>query len=152
MTRSDGLRALRAGMDNTPEEAGAVGELLDRIRLMEEAYEFFLAYAAQGLRSDADGGAGAEVRGYLNRLDEGIDGLDELVTRAAEERGLEPMERFRDFAQVMGEDASRAGATLRLVASRPSISSELVDNLNATIHLRALLLDLFVLGEILEES
>lgn len=139
-------------MASGPEVAGAVGELLDRIRRVEEAYEFFLAYAAQGLRSDADGGAGAELRGYLTRLDEGLVGLDELVTRAAEERGLEPMERFRDFARVVAEDATKAGATLRLVASRPSISSELVDNLNATIHLRALLLDLFVLGEILEES
>jgi hypothetical protein len=139
-------------MADGPEVAGAVGELQDRIGLVEEAYEFFLAYAAQGLRSDADGGAGAELRGYLTRLDEALAGLDALVIRAAEERGLEPAERFRDFAGVVGKDASNAGATLRLVASRPSISSELVDNLNATIHLRALLLDLFVLGEILEES
>jgi hypothetical protein len=139
-------------MASGPEVAGAVGNLLDRIHLVEEAYEFFLAYAAQGLRTDADGGAGAELRGYLTRLDEGLVGLDELVTRAAEERGLEPMERFQDFARVVAEDATKAGTTLRLVASRPSISSELVDNLNATIHLRALLLDLFVLGEILEEG
>jgi hypothetical protein len=139
-------------MDSPSEEGGAVGELLGRIRLVEEAYEFFLAYAAQGLRSDADGGAGAELRGYLTRLEEGLVGLDELVIRVAEERGLEPAERFRDFARVVAGDATRAGATLSLVASRPSISSELVDTLNATIHLRALLLDLFVLGEILEEG
>ena len=34
-----------------------------------------------------------------------------------------------------------------LVAAQPRISSELIDNLNASIHLRAVLTDLFLLSE-----
>lgn len=139
-------------MGEAPQVAASAQELLDRIHLVEEAYEFFLAYAAQGLRKEGEGGAGAELRSYLARLDEALTGLEELVLRSADDLGLEPADRFRDFADVVAEDARRAGAAIRLVASRPSISSELVDNLNATIHLRALLLDFFVLGEILEET
>ena len=41
-------------------------------------------------------------------------------------------------------------AAVRLVQAQPSISSQLVDNLNASIHLRALLTDLFLLDEILK--
>jgi len=34
--------------------------------------------------------------------------------------------------------------------AQPSISSQLVDNLNASIHVRALLTDLFLIDEILK--
>jgi hypothetical protein len=37
-----------------------------------------------------------------------------------------------------------------LVLAQPSISSQLIDNLNASIHLRALLADLFLVTEILD--
>jgi hypothetical protein len=38
-----------------------------------------------------------------------------------------------------------------VVLAQPAISSQLIDNLNASIHLRALLTDLFLLGEILRK-
>ena len=37
-----------------------------------------------------------------------------------------------------------------MVLAQPSISSQLVDNLNASIHLRALLTDLFLIDEVLK--
>jgi hypothetical protein len=37
-----------------------------------------------------------------------------------------------------------------LVLSQATISSQLIDNLNASIHLRALLTDLFLIDEILK--
>jgi hypothetical protein len=43
-----------------------------------------------------------------------------------------------------------ANGAVRLVLARPDISSQLVDNLNASIHLRALLTDLFVVDEALK--
>jgi hypothetical protein len=36
------------------------------------------------------------------------------------------------------------------VLAQPAISSQLIDNLNASMHLRALLADLFLVTEILE--
>ena len=47
-------------------------------------------------------------------------------------------------------DALKAGAALRLVLAQPAISSQLIDNLNASIHLRALLTDIFLLDESLK--
>jgi hypothetical protein len=38
------------------------------------------------------------------------------------------------------------------VLAQPTISSQLVDNLNASIHLRALLTDLFLIDEALKAS
>ncbi len=39
---------------------------------------------------------------------------------------------------------------MRLVLAQSTISSQLIDNLNASIHLRALLTDLFLVDEILK--
>ena len=40
-----------------------------------------------------------------------------------------------------------AQAAIRMVLMQPGISSQLVDNLNASIHVRALLTDVFLLDE-----
>jgi hypothetical protein len=39
---------------------------------------------------------------------------------------------------------------MELVLAQPAIGSQLIDNLNASIHLRALLADLFLVTEALE--
>ena len=39
---------------------------------------------------------------------------------------------------------------LRLVLAQPGISSQMIDNINASIHVRALLTDVFVVDEILK--
>ncbi len=49
---------------------------------------------------------------------------------------------------VIDRDARDAQAAVQLVLAQPSISSQLVDNLNASIHLRALLTDLFLIDEV----
>ena len=59
-------------------------------------------------------------------------------------------EQHRDFERVMGEDAAKALAAVRLVLAQPGISSQLVDNLNASLHLRALLTDVFLVDEVLK--
>jgi hypothetical protein len=51
---------------------------------------------------------------------------------------------------VLDRDARDALAALQLVQAQSSISSQLIDNLNASIHLRALLTDLFLVDEILK--
>jgi hypothetical protein len=53
------------------------------------------------------------------------------------------------FLAVLEGDASDSRAALDLVLAQPAISSQLIDNLNASVHLRALLTDVFLLGEVL---
>ena len=50
---------------------------------------------------------------------------------------------------MLDRDARDSLAAIKLVLAQSAISSQLIDNLNASIHLRALLTDLFLLGEIL---
>ncbi len=63
---------------------------------------------------------------------------------------LAPAERYQAFFAVLARDAADSVAAVELVLAQRAISSQLIDNLNASIHLRALLTDLFLLAEILE--
>jgi hypothetical protein len=56
------------------------------------------------------------------------------------------------FVDVLGEDARRAQAAVGLALACRSIGSQIVDDLNASIHLRALLTDLFVVDEVLRHT
>jgi hypothetical protein len=51
---------------------------------------------------------------------------------------------------VIEQDARRAQAAVQLVLAQPSIGSQLVDKLNASIHVRALLTDLFLVDSVLK--
>jgi hypothetical protein len=52
--------------------------------------------------------------------------------------------------KVLERDAADSVASIHLVLAQATISSQLIDNLNASIHLRALLTDLFLIDEILK--
>ena len=113
--------------------------LAGAIDVIEETYEFMLAYAAQGRVNDEDTSS-AGIRAYLKRSDEAMG-----VIAAATIEG-EPAQKFLD---VVRQDAAKTSAAFRLVLSQPAVSSQMIDNLNASIHLRALLTDLFILDEAL---
>jgi len=122
--------------------------VLERCTTVEECYERMLAYAARGLPTPP-AGADGEIRDLLGRAAEAVDGLAERFARAVRERGLEPADRYLAFLPVVERDAAATLAVLRLALAQASIGSQLVDNLNASLHLRALLTDLFLLGDVL---
>jgi hypothetical protein len=122
----------------------------ERCNTLEECYEFTLAYAAQGLPSDHGNQPGDEIRGYLHRTLNAIAGLVESCVTAVKEKGIQPEERYHAFFAVLDRDARDSLAAIELVLAQPAVSSQLIDNLNASIHLRALLTDLFLVSEMLK--
>ncbi len=108
-----------------------------------------LAYAGQGLPSDAGTQAGAPGSRVSDSRHSGADRIAASCTRAVEEAHLEPAAKIQAFIAVLDRDAHDSLAALELVLAQPVISSQLIDNLNASIHLRALLTDLFLIGEIM---
>jgi hypothetical protein len=123
-------------------------DLGDRCNAIEECYEFMLAYAAQGLPTDQGSQSGGQLREFLGRAVEAVSGLAAAYTAAVKQEGLLPAEQYRAFLAVLDRDASDSLAAIGLVLAQPAISSQLIDNLNASIHLRALLTDLFLIDEI----
>ena len=125
-------------------------ELRERCNSIEECYEFMLAYAAQGLPGDRGSQSGGELRTFLGRCDEALTALAQIFTEIVEQERLQPADRYHAFIAVLDRDARDAQAAVQLVLAQPSISSQLIDNLNASIHLRALLTDLFLIDEIVK--
>lgn len=125
-------------------------DLAARCGAIEECYEFMLAYAAQGVVEEAGSSASGQLRTFLQRAELALDGLAGSCRAAVDEDGLQPVDRYVAFIDVLDRDARSALAAVGLVLAQPSISSQLIDNLNASIHLRALLTDLFLIDEILK--
>jgi hypothetical protein len=127
-----------------------LAEIWSRCDAVEECYEFMLAYAAQGLPSDQGAESGGQVREFLHRAVKALTGLSETCALAVKEEGLEPADKYLAFFAVLDRDARDSLAAIELVLAQPAISSQLIDNLNASIHLRALLTDLFLVSEMLK--
>lgn len=103
-----------------------------------------LAYAAQGRETDEGLSGSPSLRETLAELSTALIGLSDSVL------DVESATVIREFADTLSLDAAHAKRAVDLVLSRPRISSQLVDNLNATIHLRSVLTDLFLIDEALQ--
>jgi hypothetical protein len=121
--------------------------LAERIEAVEQAYEFMLAYAAQGREDE-----GGWVRQFLERAADALEGLAAAAAASPYPQNPTSRQAFAAFLEILDDDARKARAALQLVLAQKSISSGLVDNLNASIHLRALLTDVFLIDEALKRG
>ncbi|HTB17655.1 MAG TPA: hypothetical protein VK708_06040 [Bryobacteraceae bacterium] len=126
-------------------------ELSESCSVIEECYEFMLAFAGQGLPTEA-GGRDGLIRDFLSRAAQALAGIENAYASAVKEMALAPAGPYAAFQAVLARDAQDSLAAVELVLAQPAIGSQLIDNLNASIHLRALLTDLFLIDEILKGS
>ena len=111
-------------------------DLAESIETIEAGYEFLLAYAAQGRPAGAETGPGPHARPTLEGM---LEAMVQLGDSLANREG--------SFERVIAEDCRKAGAAIAFLLNQEKIGSEIVDNLNASIHLRAVLTDLFLYSE-----
>ena len=114
-------------------------DIEESIETIEAGYEFLLAYAAQGRpASDETDGPGPHARPTIQNM---VDAMASIIENFSDSKD--------DFEQLIAEDCSKASAALAFLLNQEKIGSEVVDNLNASIHLRAVLTDLFLYSEAL---
>ena len=128
----------------------AAQELKARVDVVEETYEYCLAYAAKGVGVQMAASTDTPVRERLQKPRERrLPELSQCFLELVEERGGAAREHYQAFIDVLRRDADTALASVRLVLAQPGITSQMVDNLNGMIHLRALLTDVFLVDEML---
>jgi hypothetical protein len=131
----------------SPAARAALQQTIDAI---ESSYEFMLGYAAQG-RDSEPRSPEPTIRSTLQALESALGGLCEqaqaCVTGPAAARAA-----IEEFLTVARRDVAAARAAVRLALAVPSIGSQLIDNLNASIHVRTLLTDVFLLDEALKAA
>lgn len=115
-----------------------MSKIEDDIETIEAGYEFLLAYAAQGRPAQAETGPGPHARPTIEGMSQAVQNLQDALG-----------DSDKEFERVIAEDCAKAGAAMRFILSQDKIGSEMVDNLNASIHLRAVLTDLFLYSEVL---
>ena len=134
----------------SPDEAKE--ELARRADAIEGGYEMMLAYAAQGLASDQGAANSNQLRDHLDRFDDALTGLSQAYRDCAAALGVGPKDALDGFLKTLERDAATTQAALRLVMGQAGISSQMIDNINASIHVRALLTDVFIVDEIIKSS
>lgn len=114
------------------------------IERIEEAYEFMLAYAAQGRSDEGAGPDGAHIRTFLSQFDAAataIMGELDTVPGADDEASV--------FLAALKADSAIVTSVLRSMLARDGITSEVVDNANGLIAVRSYLTGLFFLDKAL---
>lgn len=108
------------------------------IDVVESGYEFLLAYAAQGRPPHLEAESPApHATPTLTDMAAALGNVTAALRGSTDEYEL-----------VIAEDVRKASAAINFVLAQPRMSSELIDNLNASIHLRAVLTDFFLYSEV----
>jgi hypothetical protein len=117
-------------------------EIRKNIELVEEAYEFMLAYAAQGRADEGAGPDGAHIRTFLTQFSEATDNIINELDNLPEADGT--METFIKTAKT---DADTVKSVLAIMLQKENVSSEMVDNANGLITVRSYLTALFFIDK-----
>ena len=125
-------------------------DLERRVEAIEAGYEFMLAYAAQGLPSDAGASSGSQIRELPDALRRRADRTRADLSSIVDGEDLPRRRRTTPSSTSSSATPTSAQAAIRMVLAQPAISSQLVDNLNASIHVRALLTDMFLIDEVVK--
>ena len=127
----------------------ATDELKASVDIVEETYEFCLAYAAKGVTAYMARTADTQAREQLAQLERALPGLGDVFLKVVEDFPEDGRDQYTGFIEVLRRDAESGRAAVQLVLAQKNITSQMVDNLNGMIHLRALLTDVFLIDEML---
>ncbi len=122
----------------------AAARMRDAFDTIEEAYEFMLAYAAQGRKSEESKSSGpSQIRQFLTRFRAATQDLADML------EGLQNDDGGVEFRQRWLDDTRGIRSVIDLLLAQPSISSEMIDNTNGLIVMRSFLTDLFFADHVL---
>ncbi|GIT67597.1 MAG: hypothetical protein Ct9H300mP25_10690 [Acidobacteriota bacterium] len=80
-----------------------------------------------------------QARDQLEKLAQALPNLGDAFLKVVEELEDDSRDQYKGFLEVLRRDAASGHAAVQLVLAQQNITSQMVDNLNGMIHLRALL-------------
>ncbi len=114
------------------------------IDTVEEAYEFMLAYAAQGRQTESETEGASQIRGFLHRFREALN-----VFSAHSDALLKPAAQTPAFAEHFAKDTETIKAVLDMLIGKSNITSDMIDNTNGMIVVRSFLTNMFFLDQVM---
>lgn len=120
----------------------SAGEIRQQIELVEEAYEYMLAYAAQGRADEGAGPDGAQIRTFLIQFSNANAVLADVTQSLA---GLNV--EAAAFIEGFERESAVVASVVKIMLAGDNVSSEVVDNANGLIAMRAYLTSLFFIDK-----
>ena len=117
-------------------------KIRDQIEKVEEAYEYMLAYAAQGRAEEGGGGDGAQIRTFLKQFSAALIEVNGFLEKLCEENPAS-----NDFIDFFKSESQVMASILKVLLARENISSEVIDNTNGLISVRTYLTSLFFIDK-----
>jgi hypothetical protein len=129
-------------MTATPNHDATIA-MRDAIEVVEESYEFMLAYAAQGRKREPEDESVSRIRQYLTRFAGALGQMQEAVP------AILPTDAGQPFRNRFLDDIGVTRSVLALLLEQPSITSDMIDNTNGLIAIRAFMTDLFFIDQVI---
>ena len=117
-------------------------KIRENIEMIEEAYEYMLAYAAQGRADEGAGPDGAHVRTFLVQFNEGT---DNILAAINDIDAISPDSGA--FIEALKTDAATVKSVMSIMLEKDNVSSEMIDNANGLISVRSYLTALFFIDK-----
>ena len=117
-------------------------KIRENIELVEEAYEYMLAYAAQGRADEGAGPDGAHIRTFLVQLNEATDNILAVMDDI---HAISP--NSSAFIETLKFDAATVKSVMSIMLGKNNVSSEMIDNANGLISVRSYLTALFFIDK-----
>lgn len=118
------------------------GEIRQQIEIVEECYEYMLAYAAQGRADEGAGPDGAQIRTFLNQFSAAVSSIAGSLDNLAEGNA-----QAAAFFGGLKRESAVMESVVNIMLARDNISSEVIDNANGLIAVRAYLTSLFFMDK-----
>ncbi|WP_331235040.1 hypothetical protein [Natronorarus salvus] len=126
----------------------SVSEFVEAVSRAEEAYEFMISYAGQGIGREIPTKDVREIRIYLNQLREALQDSVTTGKEIPEEFDIDGEEHFYDVVDQMEVESEDAVEILDLLIAQDRITSQQVDNLNGMSVFQSIVMKMFFLEEI----
>ena len=117
-------------------------DIREEIEKVEEAYEYMLAYAAQGRADEGEGAEGVQIRIFIKQFLSSI----EVLAGSLESLSKSSVELKTYIDSFKGESDIMA-SVLKIILANDNISSEVIDNANGLISVRSYLTSLFFIDK-----
>jgi len=129
----------------------AVTEFQEEVERVEEAYEFMISFAGQGLgRDEQTEGDAEEIRSYLLQLRDGLEAGVEAAAAIPEEEDLAGAEEYETFVDGLAEETEEATLILDLLAAQDLITSAQIDDINGMSVFQSIVMKFFFLDDLTE--
>jgi hypothetical protein len=129
----------------------AVTEFQEEVERVEEAYEFMISFAGQGLgREEQTEGDAEEIRSYLLQLRDGLEAGVEAAADIPDEEDVAGAEEYETFVDGLAEEIEEATLILDLLAAQDLVTSAQVDDINGMSVFQSIVMKFFFLDDLTE--